>query len=68
MESSNCGHSDNRLLKEIDHSGCLALYNFNILDEASNDGLPGNSELLNALDLSGNDLPNNASLADADAN
>ena len=32
MESSNCGHSDNRLLKEIDHCGCLALYNFNILD------------------------------------
>ena len=31
-ESSNCGHSDNRLLKEFDHSGCLALYNFNILD------------------------------------
>ena len=35
MESSNCGHSDNRLLKEIDHSGCLALYSFNILDTIS---------------------------------
>ena len=33
MESSNCGHSENRLLKEIDHSGCLALYSFNILDD-----------------------------------
>ena len=28
------GHSDNRLLKKIDHSGCLALYNFNILDRS----------------------------------
>ena len=26
--------SDSRLLKEIDHSGCLALYSFNILDTA----------------------------------
>ena len=36
--------------------------------EASNDGMPSNRDLLNALDLSGNDLPNNTSLADADAN
>ena len=36
--------------------------------EASDDSLPSNSDLLNALNLAGNDLPNNTSLADADAN
>ena len=33
VESSICGHSDNRLLREIDHSGCLALYSFNTLEQ-----------------------------------
>ena len=33
MESSNCGHCDNRLLKEIDHSGCLASCSFHILND-----------------------------------
>ena len=33
VESSNCGHCDNRLLREIDHSGCLALSSLNIFDD-----------------------------------
>ena len=36
--------------------------------EASNDSLPSNKDLLKALYLSGNDLPNNTSLADIDTN
>ena len=33
MASSYCGHCDNRLLKEIDHSGCLASCSFHILND-----------------------------------